>query len=140
MNQTPEETPSPKRRRGGGRSANQRGKGPAINQLDWVIPVNSDHPTEPLSQEGVQKLHETAMRILEEIGIDFLHEEARQIFKKAGCKINGERVYFGRDYIMEMVQKAPSKFTITPRNKDREITVGGKHILFGNVSSPPQLI
>jgi len=27
--------------------------------------------------------------------------------------------------------------TLTPRNLDRQITVGGKHLLFGNVSSPP---
>ena len=38
---------------------------------------------------------------------------------------------------MEMVRKAPSHFTMTPRNPDRELPIGGKHILFGNVSSPP---
>ena len=43
----------------------------------------------------------------------------------------------GRDFVMEMLGHAPSTFTITPRNKDRAIPVGGKHILFGNVSSPP---
>jgi trimethylamine--corrinoid protein Co-methyltransferase len=43
----------------------------------------------------------------------------------------------GRDFVMEMVAKAPSSFTITPRNPDRKITIGGGHIVFGNVSSPP---
>ena len=43
----------------------------------------------------------------------------------------------GRDWVLEMLGHAPSQFTITPRNADREITIGGKHILFGNVSSPP---
>jgi len=38
---------------------------------------------------------------------------------------------------MEWVAKAPSEFTLTPRNPDRKITVGGKNLLFGNVSSPP---
>ena len=43
----------------------------------------------------------------------------------------------GRDFVMEMVAKAPSAFTITPRNPDRKLTIGGNHINFGNVSSPP---
>jgi len=43
----------------------------------------------------------------------------------------------GRDMVMEYVAMAPSEFTITPRNPDRKITIGGKHMVFGNVSSPP---
>ena len=57
--------------------------------------------------------------------------------KKAGCKINGQNVRMDRQFVMEMVEKAPSTFDITPRNVNRKITVGGPYILFGNVSSPP---
>ena len=42
-----------------------------------------------------------------------------------------------REWVMEMIGKAPSQFTITPRNPDHELIIGGKYILFGNVSSPP---
>jgi len=35
------------------------------------------------------------------------------------------------------VANAPSEFTITPRNLDRQITIGGRNMVFGNVSSPP---
>jgi trimethylamine--corrinoid protein Co-methyltransferase len=43
----------------------------------------------------------------------------------------------GRDFVMEMVAKAPSQFTLTLRNRDQKLTIGGKYLLFGNVSSPP---
>ena len=43
----------------------------------------------------------------------------------------------GRDWIMEIIGKAPAHFTITPRNADRTIPIGGGHMVFGNVSSPP---
>ena len=43
----------------------------------------------------------------------------------------------GRDLVMEMVAHAPQSFTITPRNLDRAITIGGANMVFGNVSSPP---
>ncbi len=38
---------------------------------------------------------------------------------------------------MDMVARAPRTFTVTPRNPDRMLPLGGKALLFGNVSSPP---
>lgn len=128
----------PKRRRGGGRAGAAARRGSAvIEQMPWRIPVNIDRPIEPLGPEGVEAIHDGAMRILEEIGIAFLNPEAIEIFRKAGCIIDGENVRMGRDFIMEMVAKAPSEFTIAARNPAHNLPVGGKHILFGNVSSPP---
>ena len=77
------------------------------------------------------------MHILENIGIEILNDEARQIFADAGCIVNGENVRFGRDFIMEMVAKAPSQFDMVPRNPDRTVTIGGNTLTFVNVSSPP---
>ncbi|MEM7743886.1 MAG: trimethylamine methyltransferase family protein [Pseudomonadota bacterium] len=127
------------RRKRGGRAGNARRGGAAIDQLPWHIPEISDRPTEPLREEGVQAVHEAAMRILEEIGIDFLHEGARAHLKAAGAEVTDgeERVRFDRDMVMELVAKAPSQFTITPRNPARQVTVGGAHQLYVNVSSPP---
>ena len=42
-----------------------------------------------------------------------------------------------RAFVMEQVKKAPPTFTITPRNPERKVTVGGDSMLFVNVSSPP---
>ena len=128
-----------RRKRSGGRagSAERRGSA-AIEQMPWGPPINTDRPTEPLSEEAVQAVHNGAMRILEEIGIEFLNPEALEILRgSGGCEINGENVRMGRDFVMEMIAKAPSQWTITPRNPDRQITIGGRHLNFGNVSSPP---
>ncbi|WGW05593.1 trimethylamine methyltransferase family protein [Tropicibacter oceani] len=127
-----------KRRRGGGRAGHATRRGTAaIEQMPWRLPVNHDRPTEPLTPEGVERMHNATMRILEEIGIEFLNPEAVEILRKAGCTVNGENVRMGRDMVMEYVGMAPASFTITPRNPDRTITIGDRHILFGNVSSPP---
>lgn len=130
--------PSPKRRRAGGRAggADRRGTA-AVHQMPWRLPVNVDRPTEPLDEAGVEAIHDGAMRILEEIGIEYLNEESIELFKQAGCKVDGTNVKMGRDWVMEMLARAPATFTLTPRNPDRKLVVGGKHILFGNVSSPP---
>ncbi|MCR8725456.1 trimethylamine methyltransferase family protein [Frigidibacter sp. ROC022] len=128
----------PRRRRHGGRSGNaRRSSSFQLDQMPWRIPVNTDRPTEPLDEEGVARIHDAAMRILEEIGVEFYHDEALALFKKAGCTVEGTNVRMGRDWVMEMVGKAPPSFTLTPRNPDRAVTIGGKHMVFVNVSSPP---
>ncbi|MEP3053087.1 trimethylamine methyltransferase family protein [Ascidiaceihabitans sp.] len=127
-----------RRTRGGGRAGAAERRGSAvIEQMPWNPPKMIDPPVEPLSPEGVEAIHDGAMRILEEIGIAFLNPEALEILREAGCTIDGENVRMGREFVMEMVAKAPSEFTITPRNPDRTITIGGNNLNFGNVSSPP---
>ncbi|MEQ9243921.1 trimethylamine methyltransferase family protein [Roseovarius indicus] len=128
-----------RRKRGGGRAGNAERRGTAvIDQMPWSPPINIDRPVEPLAEEGVQAIHDGAMRILEEIGIEFLNPEALEILKASGgCTVDGENVRMGRDFVMEMIAKAPEEWTITPRNPDRTLTMGGRHINFGNVSSPP---
>lgn len=129
----------PRGRRGGGRAGNaaRRQRAGVIEQMPWRLPVNTDRPTEPMPPEGVAAIHDGAMRILEEIGIAFFNAEARAVLKQAGCKVVGEQVFMDRAFVMEMVGKAPARWTLTPRNRDRQLVMGDRHILFGNVSSPP---
>ena len=127
-----------RRRRAGGRAGNQeRRSGELFKQMPWRVPVNRDKPTEPLDEMGVQAIHDGAMRILEEVGIEFLNDEALELYREAGCTVDGQTVKMGRDWVMEMLGKAPSSFTLTPRNLDHTLTIGEGHICFGNVSSPP---
>ena len=58
-----------------------------LAQLPWGQPRYLDAPIEPLDAEGIDKIHNAAMRILEEIGVDFLHDDAREILARASsCK------------------------------------------------------
>jgi len=126
------------RRRGGGRSGHRDRSGTAtIQQMPWRIPVNPDAPTEPIDAEAVQRLHKGAMRILSEIGIEMLNPEAVRILGQAGCIVDGTNVRMDEDFVMEMLGHAPAQFTITPRNPAHEIILGGPHMVFVNVSSPP---
>ncbi|MCT4683545.1 MAG: trimethylamine methyltransferase family protein [Roseicyclus sp.] len=130
-------TPTRRRRAGGRAGHSARAGGHAIEQMPWRLPKNIDRPTEPLGEEGVQAIHDGAMRVLNEIGVEFLNEEARRHLQAAGCRVEGENVRFDRAFVEEMVARAPASFTLTPRNPERQLIVGEGHILFGNVSSPP---
>jgi trimethylamine--corrinoid protein Co-methyltransferase len=131
----------PQARRSGGRKGNQRRDlAHAIEQTPWRIPHNPDAPTEPLSPDGVEAIHNAAMQVLEEIGIEFLNDEALDYLRKAGCKVTDQNVKMDREWVMEMIGHAPSQFDIIPRNPERTITIGGDHMVFVNVSSPPNVM
>jgi trimethylamine--corrinoid protein Co-methyltransferase len=127
------------------RSTRQRNRdrastgGPSLRQLPWGQLRYADAPTEPLDQEGVQAIHNAAMRVLEEVGIEFLHPDAVTILRKAGCTIgaNGTNVRFDRAMVMEAAAAAPPSFSITPRNPARRIEVAPGTVAFGMVASPP---
>ena len=126
------------KRRAGGRSGNTRRTSSLVpNQMPWKQPINWDRPTEPLGEEGILNIHNGCMRILKEIGIEFLNPESLEIFKQAGCKVTNTNVKMDEDFVLDMLKKAPEQFTITPRNDAKKIILGGKHMAFGNVSSPP---
>lgn len=128
------------RRRAGGRAGHAARAGRrAVDQMPWDPPENPDRPTEPLTEEQVRAIHHGAMRVLEEVGVDFLNDEAREVLRRAGADVEdgGVRVRMGRDFVMEKLALCPPRFTITPRNPARAITLGGRHMVFGNVSSPP---
>ena len=125
-----------KQKRGRNR-AGRTDRSRTLEQMAWRIPVNRDRPTEPLDRDGIEAIHNGAMRILKEIGIRFLNDEALQIFRSAGCIVKDDIVRMDDDFVMEMVGCAPSKFTITPRNQERALQIGGDKILFGNVGGAP---
>ena len=114
----------------------------SLRQLDWKIPYNLDTFVEPLNEEAVVMLHNAAMKILEEIGILFLNPDACKILEKAGCKVDfsDSKVKMDRQWVMNMLKTVPEKFSITPRNENNEIKIGDRHIVFGNVSSPPNVL
>ena len=98
-----------------------------------------EHAPRPLTEEQEEQVHEYAMRICEEIGLDVLHQGARKLLEEAGQKVDGDRVYFDRGFVMEQVAKAPHTFTLHARNPANTVEVGGGTTLWMGVGGPPFL-
>ena len=145
----PDKSPDPEQQNGRPVRGSQRRKyrlehagqlsGEVISQSDWQQLCYVDKPTEPLDDEGVERIHQAAVRVLQEIGINFLNQEAQQILADAGCTVERDsgRVRMDGDFAMEQIALIPSSFTITPRNPERTIEIGGRKAVCGPVSSPP---
>ena len=66
-----------------------------------------------LTPDDVEAVHERAMTILEEIGTDVAPRPARSSScARLGQKIDGERVRWDREFVMEQVAGAPAAFTL----------------------------
>jgi trimethylamine--corrinoid protein Co-methyltransferase len=85
---------------------------------------------EVLDAEGVELIHEASMAILEEAGIDFRDAEAIDLWKKAGAKVEGERVYIDRALLLELTAKNPEVITLHGRNPARTVKLGGPYTIF----------
>ena len=129
------------RGRHGGRSGNVRRSAPTVAQRPWGQPFNTDHYIEPLNEEGIRAIHDGAMRMLEEVGLEILHDEALGLLRDAGAVVDFERkhVRIGREIIEESIRHAPETFEVVPRNPERKITIGGRHVAFAPVGSAPNV-
>jgi trimethylamine--corrinoid protein Co-methyltransferase len=110
-------------------------------QRPWRNLKSPFPPLEILSEDQLEAVHEASMRLVEQQGIEVMSERARRFFAEAGAEVDGARdiVRLDRALLMELVARAPSRFTLTPRNPDHAITLGGNHINFGLVSGPPNV-
>ncbi len=78
-----------------------------------------------LTDEQLDAIHEHAMTIVEEIGTDVRHDESLALLQSHGQRVDGQRVRWDREFLMEMVAKAPASFTVRGRNPERAVTIGG---------------
>lgn len=99
--------------------------------------VNKVPKYELLSPEGLERVHQVSMRILAEMGIEFMDDETLSILRTGGAEVEGQLVRFPPGMIEELVAKAPSQFTQLARNPERNVVVGGDHIIFAPVYGPP---
>jgi len=88
------------------------------------------HLFEYFSQTELEHIHSSTLRVLESVGVDFLYEPARKLLSKAGCKVDGARVYFPPELVAAQIAKAPSQFTLYARNPAKNVVIGGDHLAF----------
>ena len=111
------------------------------HQLPWINLVNPYPPLEPLSGDQLGALHAASMTVLEDYGIEVLSERVRASFRGAGARVDDGHgiVRPDRELVLDLVARAPGAFSLTPRNPNRRLEVGGAHIHFGMVSGPPNV-
>jgi trimethylamine--corrinoid protein Co-methyltransferase len=125
--------------RRGGRAARARAVAARVEQRPWKIPENPFPPLAVVPEDELEAIHDAALSVLEETGIEVLDAEAREILKAGGAEVesSGTRVRFPRGLVEGCIGLAPERFTLHARNPERNLPVGGRHMLFAMVASAP---
>ena len=128
-------------RRSGGRRGKSGRAAAGIEQLPWQQVRNSYPPFELLTPEQMDQLHTTSMRILSEAGIRVMGDNVMDIFERAGAIVDRDTKTIRMDetIVAEALKTVPSEFTLTSRNRAKQITLGGDHVNFGLVAGPPNV-
>lgn len=89
----------------------------------------------PLTENDIEQIHKTVMRVFSEVGVQVNHQDALEIFKKAGAKIdkNSRIVKFEESMIMDLVKQAPSVINLCGREPDGTLDceIGGTRVHLG---------
>ena len=87
----------------------------------------------PLTPESISKVHETAMRVIEEVGFEVNSEIGLKFFAGAGAKVDWEshRVLLPREKTLELIRMAPSEVRLCGRDEKHDILLGGNRVYAG---------
>lgn len=128
-------------KRAGGRRGKSGRSAAGIEQLPWTQ-VRNEYPAyELLNPEQMDQLHATSMRILSEAGIRVMGDNVMDVFERAGAIVDRDTktIRMDESIVSEALKTVPHEFTLTSRNRAKQITLGGNHVNFGLVAGPPNV-
>lgn len=85
----------------------------------------------PLTEDDITQIHNTVMKVFEEVGVQVNSDQALEYFRKAGASIDDHIVKMPRDMVMELVNRAPSDVILHGRNPEHNLNLGGARVYAG---------
>lgn len=121
--------------RRGGRERRTAG---GIRQLPFSRLVNRYSPIEILSADQVETIIDGALKVLEGRGFRFLEPASREILRRAGAEAidDAGTMRLDRGLVLEKLALAPKEFSLRARNRDRDLHIGGRSLVFASVGGP----
>ena len=88
----------------------------------------------PLGPEDLQRIDETGQRILSRVGLKIGTPEYLDMLENAGARVDRDRprVYFDKDWLCDVLKKAPSRLTLYSRDGKNDIALGSGKVHFVN--------
>lgn len=94
-----------------------------------------------VSEDRIEALHETALKVLEDLGMRVLNAEARSIYAAAGADVDEatRMVRIDRALVEAALKSAPRSFDMPGGSPERTVTIGEDHCAFVCVGGPPNI-
>ena len=128
-----------RRSRRGGKVRNQPGS--LKREVDYKHLKNTLIKQPAFSDDRVEAIHQTALKVLQELGIRVLNDEARVIFKSAGAGVDEstQMVHIDRSLIEQSLKTAPGEFILHGATAESNVAIGGDNIAFVGVGGAPHI-
>ena len=105
-------------------------EGPAVGEpvkrdVNYRQLRNPFPPMDVFSADQIADMHETALRMLEELGMKVLLPEARRIFASGGARVDegSQMVHIGRDMVEHALSEAPRSIHCQAGARDRDFVL-----------------
>jgi len=89
----------------------------------------------PLSDDQIEKIHETALSILAEVGLTYESglDDTLDMLAAAGARIerDKDRIFFPRALVEAQVQRAPQKVILYSRDGRNDLDLSGERVYMG---------
>lgn len=93
-----------------------------------------------LSESQKEEIHSATLELLRRTGVDVLVPEVRELLKKAGCWMDGKRVYIPPHLIEWAIRTAPSRVVLCDRQGNPALELEGRKGYYGTGSDTPFVI
>ena len=128
-------------RRRRGRISDRESQPVTNRQKNYRLLRNPFTPQTVFSEDEINAIHDTALKVLEELGIKILLPEAFDYFKNAGAIVDEktQMVRIGRDIVMNALASAPKSIPVIAGSEKRNFTLELGALMFGAGAGTPNV-
>jgi trimethylamine--corrinoid protein Co-methyltransferase len=135
-------TESRKRERSGGR---RRKRDQAATSIDRPVNyrnlINPFEPVRRYSDDQIESIHQTALRVLEELGVKVLLPAARDLVRNGGVDVDDASMMarFDRHVVAEAIASAPATIELYAADEETSPVWGERHVTWCPAGGPPHI-
>ena len=110
-----------------------------VRRPDYRNLVNPFRPQTVFSEDQLAEIHDTALRVLEELGLLVHLPEARETYRRAGALVDeeGRMVRIGRDVVLQALAQAPKSIAVQAGDPARNMLLElGRLYFIGGGGAP----
>jgi trimethylamine--corrinoid protein Co-methyltransferase len=87
----------------------------------------------PLTPDGLQRIHQASLTVLERTGIEVQPSECRDIFERAGARVDkaANRVFIPRKMVEAALASAQNEVLLAGRDPRHDLHLGGTRVYMG---------
>jgi trimethylamine--corrinoid protein Co-methyltransferase len=88
---------------------------------------------QPLAKESISRIHQTVMRVIEEVGFEVHSEAALRLFEQSGAWVDREkqRVRLPQARALELIRMAPPEVRLCGQQEKHDVLLGGNRVYAG---------